>query len=202
VIGAGPRNIPASVVVAALCSQVDADGNPNRAAAGDDYAIQYATGMMTEISDSDRSALFAAGVNAGNDEYGLENYGFQTNVPQPDGVGTPYWQFNCSRARMSLVDSCRQRGAPFMFQPIDGRGKIEGRLQSAIEDECKKLYDVDAMYGDTPQDAYSVNVSSSVNTTNTIAQGEVKAVASVVWTLHAKAVIIELVTIPLGSPVA
>lgn len=199
VIGANDRVVPASVVIAALCNLVDNDGNPNRAAAGDDYPLRYVTGMQTEISAVDRASLFAAGVNAFDDEFVLENYGFQTNRAQDPN--DPYWQFNCSRARMALVDACTQRARPYMFRPIDGRGRIEAELGADIEDECNKLYTVDAMYGDTAQDAYDVNVSSSINTVDTIAQGELHAVASVVWTLHAKSVLVELVTVPLGSAV-
>ena len=200
VIGAAPREIPASIVIAALCSDVDSDGNPNRAAAGDDYPVQYATGMTVEVNQVDRAGLFQSGVNAFDDEFILENWGFQTNLAEDPAQ--PYWQFNCSRARMALVDASRQRARPFMFRPLDGRGKLEGQLQSAVEDECAVMYGNDVMYGATPEEAYSVNVSSSVNTSSTIAQGELKAVASVVWTMHAKAVDIELVTVPLGSPVA
>jgi hypothetical protein len=199
VVGANPREIPGSIAIAALCALVDADGNPNRAAAGDDYPLQYATGMTLDISATDRAALFQAGVNAFDDTVVLENYGFQTNKAQD--VNDPYWQFNCSRARMALVDRSTLRARPFMFRPLDGRGRLEGELQADLEDECNKLFLVDAMYGDTPQDAYDVNVTSSVNTVDTIAQGELHAVASVVWTLHAISVEVDLVTVPLGSPV-
>jgi hypothetical protein len=199
VVGATARTIPGSAAIAALCAQVDADGNPNRAAAGDDYAVQYATGMTLELTAANRSSLFSNGVNAFADTYGLENYGFQTNIAMDPT--NPYWQFNCSRARMALVDRCTIRARPFMFRPIDGRGRLEAELQGALEDECNRLYQANAMYGDTPQDAYDVNVSSSVNTVDTIAQGELHAVASVVWTLHAVAVEVDLVTVPLGSPV-
>lgn len=199
VIGANPREIPASVIIAALCNLVDADGNPNRAAAGDDYPVQYATGMTQELTAVNRAGLFQHGVNAFDDTFILENYGFQTNKPMDQS--DPYWQFNCSRARMYLVDRCQIRARPYMFRPIDGRGLVEAELGSDIEDECNQMFLANGMYGATPQDAYDVNVSSSVNTVNTIAQGEIHAVASVVWTLHATAVIVDLVTVPLGSPV-
>jgi hypothetical protein len=202
VIGGAARKIPASIAIAALCNQVDAKGNPNRAAAGDDFPIPYATALDLEISDTDRATLFTGGCNAFDDENGIENWGFQTNVPFDANTGDPYWQFNCSRARMALVDNCRQRARPFMFRNIDGRGRLTGALQAAIEDECNALWGVDAMYGDTAQDAYNVNVSTSVNTVASISSGAIVAIASVVWSLHAKEVDVELVTIPLGSPVS
>ena len=197
VIGSGPRQVPASVVIAALCNRVDAAGNPNRAAAGRDFPLQYVTDFV-DISIADRPGLFEAGVNCFSDIYDvLQGYGFQTNVAQSEE--TPYWQFNVARARMYLTDRCQKRGANYMFKPIDGKGRTASRLQGDLESECLALYQADGLFGDTAQDAYSVNVAESISQ---IAQGELHATAEVVFSLHAKAVLIDLVTVPIGGSVS
>ena len=199
VFGAGPRVVPASVVIAALCNRVDTAGNPNRAAAGPAWPLQYVTDFYNP-TDAERSALFTAGVNAFGDVYDiLQNYGFQTNIPQSEAENNPFWQFNCSRARMYLKDRAQRRGSNYMFSPIDGKGRTAAKLQGDIEAECFALYQADGLFGDTAQDAYSVTVTETLQN---IAQGELHASAEVVFSLHARAVIIDLVTVPIGGSVS
>jgi hypothetical protein len=200
VLGGTSRVIPASAAISALCNQVDLNGNPNRAAAGDDYPL-WSVLDFTDVSDSDRAALFSAGVNHFGNIYGtFENYGFQTNIAEtPDN---PYWQFNCSRARMFLQAVSKRRAQPFMFQPIDGRGRLEGKLKGVLESVCKALYDVDGLYGDTPQDAYNINVSAAINPDSSIAQGQLVAVATVRWSVATRAVEIALITVPITGSVS
>ena len=59
IVGGNDRQVPASAVIAGLCNRVDLDGNPNRAAAGRDYPLQYVTDfVLTPPTDTQRSALF------------------------------------------------------------------------------------------------------------------------------------------------
>jgi hypothetical protein len=200
IIGGGARQVPASPIIAALCARADALGNPNRAAAGRDFPLQYVTSFVSDFSSADREAMLDAGVNTFATVYGvLENYGFQTAVEQSEE--TPYWQLNCSRARMWIKARADARGENYVFKNIDGRGRVLGSLRSDIEEELLELYGVDGLYGETPADAFAVNVTASVNTDQTIAQGEMHAVAEARLSMHAKAVIIDLVTVPVTGQV-
>jgi hypothetical protein len=127
VLGGGARTVHGSAAVAALCARVDALGNPNRAAAGRDFPLQYVTGFDTTIADSDREALLDQhAVNTFAEVYGvLELYGFQTGRDQdPDD---PYWQANCGRARMWLKARAAAAAEKYAFRTIDGRGRSPAR---------------------------------------------------------------------------
>jgi hypothetical protein len=200
VSGVTSRQVPASPVIAALCARVDEAGNPNRAAAGRDYPLRYVEDLAETFSLTDIDTLLNNGVNSMADIYGvLENYGFQTTLAQSDQ--TPFWQFNCSRMRMALVAQAKALGENYMFKPLDGRGLVEGALKTDIDAMLLGYYNVGALYGTTPEEAFQVDVTSAINTPDTIAQGELHAVASVKLSLHAKSIVIELVSVPVTGAV-
>src|SRR6185437_1621516 len=93
------RSIPPSPVIAALCARVDSTGNPNQAAAGASYPLQYCSGSFTLVSGitetyspTDVSTLNSAGINTFATRFGnFENFGFVTSIlPTSDAI---YWQF-------------------------------------------------------------------------------------------------------------
>jgi hypothetical protein len=199
-VGGGTRSVPASASLAALCSRVDSLGNPNRAAAGRDFPLQYATGFARTLTDAEVDSLLSVGVNSLVQKFGvLEVYGFQTAVTQT--TDNPYWQANVSRARMWMSAQSTAIGETFMFKPIDGRGVLAEAFKRALAGMLLSLYERNGLYGQTPEDAFSVEVGASVNTTSSIAQGELRAVAEVRPSLHAKTVYIDLVTVPVTGVV-
>lgn len=201
VVASGGRSVPASAAIAGLCSRVDQQGNPNRAAGGRDFPLQYVSGFQNDPDDTDRAALFAAGVNMFADRYDvLENYGFQTPVAQ--SVNTPFWQLNCSRTRMWMKAQSLAIGENYYMRTLDGAGKLAAQLGSDLAVMCSTLYAAGGLYGDTKGDAYSVNVSQSVNTTATAAQGQLKAVVEARLSEYAKAVVIDLVSVPISGVVS
>jgi hypothetical protein len=195
VVGAGPRTVPASAVIAALCNRVDQLGNPNRMAAGRDFPLQYVTGFTYDPDMSDRVSLLGTGVNTLGQIYGvLENYGFQSPIKRSDT--TPFWQLNCARARMWLTAQADAAGENYMFVPIDALGSATGDLQSDLLALCLQLYNVNGLYGATPQDAYNVIVTGTVNTDATAAQAELNAVLEARLAMGTVAVNIQLVSVP------
>ena len=147
-----------------------------------------------------RDTLLDSGVNLFGTIYGvLENYGFQTSVPQdPDN---PFWQFNCVRARMWLRAQAMQRGENYMFKNIDAKGRLAGALKTDLDEVCLSLYQVDGLYGETPEEAFANQVGAEVNTIDQIAQGYLHAVSQARFSLHTKAVYIDLVTVPVTGTV-
>jgi hypothetical protein len=67
---------------------------------------------------------------------------------------------------------------------------------------CSTLYEAGGLYGETKADAYNVNVSQSVNTTDTAAQGVLKAVVQARLSEYAKVVEIDLVSVPIAGVVS
>jgi hypothetical protein len=200
-IGGSARQVPGSAVLAALIARSDALGNPNRAAAGRDFPLQYAEGITVPVTDAERATLLAAGVNTYADKYGvLQMYGFQTPLPQ--NADNPFWQANVSRARMWLKARAKAAGENYMFKTIDGRGRLTGRLKTDLDAICLELYGVDGLFGETPSDAFATEAGASVNTIDGIAQGELRGLVEARFSLHTKRVLIDLVSVPITGQVS
>ena len=200
VVASGGRYVPASAAIAGLCSRVDQTGNPNRAAGGRDFPLQYVTGFELDPTDVDRASCFQHGVNMFADRYNvLENYGFVT--PIAESPNTPFWQLNCSRTRMWLKAQALAIGENYYMRTIDGAGILAGELGSELEAMCAQLYP-GALFGATKEEAYNVNVSQSINTTATAAQGVLHAVVQAKLSQYAKAVVIDLVSVPVQGVVS
>jgi phage tail sheath protein FI len=202
-IGGSARQVHASATVAALCNRADLLGNPNRAAAGRDFPLQYATGFVVPsdgiISDTDRATLLDHAVNTFATRYGvMEMYGAQTGLAQ--NVDNPFWQANVARLRMWLSAQADFIGERYVFKPLTTR--LMNNLKTDLEAVLKLVWEADGLYGDAPIDAYSVNVSAAVNTSSTVAQAILRAVAEIRPSLHAKSVSIDLVTVPVTAQVS
>jgi hypothetical protein len=153
VIGATTRTVPATAVVAGLIARADSLGNPNRAPAGRDFPLQYATSLV-------------------------------------------------GRARMWLQWQSVNVGLNYEYKTIDGRGRLTAGLQGDLSMVCRSLWEVNGLFGETSSDAYSVNVGVSINTTQTVAYGELHAVVEARFSLHARLVVIELVAVPITGRVS
>jgi hypothetical protein len=199
VVGGGARQVAGSSTVAALCARSDALGNPNRAAAGRDFPLQYATGIVSPVSSADRETLLNHGVNTFAVKLGvLQLYGFQTGVAQtPDN---PYWQANASRGRMWLVARAKEQGEHYMFKNITKR--LMRAFKTDLDAICLELYGVDGLYGDTPAEAFATDTGVALNPDANVAQGELQGAAEVRWSEHAKTVRINLVTVPITGSVS
>jgi hypothetical protein len=201
VIGASARQVPASAIMAGLIARADAGENPNRAAAFRDFPLQYVDSFVRTVTDAERNTLMAAGVNMFAEVYGvLQMRGFQTAVDQT--ADNPFWQANVSRTRMWIVARAKSAGEHYVGRPIDGRELLARALAGDLEAMLLGLYEANGLYGETPQKAFSVTVNPSVNTVESIAQGELRAVMEVRPTLHATRILIDLVTVPLTGAVS
>jgi hypothetical protein len=202
VIGATTRTVPATAVVAGLIARADSLGNPNRAPAGRDFPLQYATSLVgPTMTDLNTATLRDAGLNPLRSKFGLMVLdGFQTKIlSDPDD---PFWQANVSRARMWLQWQSVNVGLNYEYKTIDGRGRLTAGLQGDLSMVCRSLWEVNGLFGETSSDAYSVNVGVSINTTQTVAYGELHAVVEARFSLHARLVVIELVAVPITGRVS
>ena len=200
VIGFGQRTVPASPVIAALCARVDGNGNPNTMAGGRDYPLTYVQDLVLDPSDDDRSTLITAGVNPFSDVWGvLENYAFRTPVPKDPS--TPFWQLNCSRTRMYMTANAQPIGEKYYGKTIDGQGLLANALGQDLDEMLLALYGANALYGDTAQDAFNVNIGVTVNTAAEAANATLKAVAQARLSLYADTVEIDLVSVPVAGTI-
>lgn len=197
------RSVSPSAAIAGLCSRVDATGNPNIAAAGARYPLQFATastslvsGTLATYSASDIYTLNSAGINSFAQKFGrFENYGFVSSVPSTtDAI---YWQFNHARMRMALVSGAQVVGEPYVFSQIDGQGSDETSFATALTGMLSNYYQRGALYGASAAEAFNVNVGPTVNTPQTIAQGQLNANCNVRLSPFAQMVNITLNAVPI-----
>jgi hypothetical protein len=198
-IGGGSRQVPASAAVAALIARADALGNPNRAAAGRDFPLQYVDSFVYTPTDDELSNLLNAGVNLFVDRFGvLQLEGFQTNLAQ--NVDNPFWQANASRARMWLVARAESLGQTYRFKPITV--SLLRKLTHDLDSLCLELWGVDGLYGETAAEAFATDASATINSDSSVAQGDIHAVVEAKFSMHTKRVLIDLVSIPITGRVS
>jgi hypothetical protein len=194
------RFVPYSAVQAGLEARRDRVASQNIPAAGRSYPLQYVMALAYEFSDDDRTELIEYGVNLAHTVGGLrETYGYRS-LADPDT--DPNWvQFNYARLRMAITASAEDIGETFLFSQIDGKGLKLSEFGSAIAGLLLDFYVLGSLYGDTPAEAFRVDVGSSVNTAETIEAGELHAVAGVRMSPHAEMVVIEFVKTPITQAV-
>jgi hypothetical protein len=171
----GTDLIPLSLIVAGLAARNDRlFKNPNLAAAGVQGRIDGALGINDPKDDTRRAALRDAQVNTAKDVWGsLRNYGFRTLADLD--VIPHWWDLSGSRTVMAYRAKAAAIDEDFVFGQIDGQGSMLARYEGRLRAAAKELYDAGALFGATPDEAYRVDVGESVNPTEELAAGEVKA---------------------------
>lgn len=194
------RFVPYSAAQAGLEARRDRIASQNVPAAGRSFPLSYAMALAYEFSDDDRTELNGYGVNVAHTVGAVrETYGYRS-LADPDSQ--PNWlQFNYSRLRMAITAHAEDVGETFLFSQIDGKGLKLSEFGSAIAGMLLDFYVLGSLYGDTPEEAFRVDVGSSVNTAETIAAGELHAVAGVRMSPHAEMVVIEFVKTPITQAV-
>jgi hypothetical protein len=199
--GVSTRDIPASPVIAGLIARADRTGNPNTAAAGRDWTLDYVQSLKASYSMDDINTLNGAGINSMALVFGvLENYGFDTPAYHATVPDTTLGQFNCSRTEMYLIANAKSIGEKYMFKTIDGQGHLASDLASDLGALCLDLYREGALFGATPGEAFGVDVTS-VNDPDDVSKGVLTAVLSTKLSPSAREVDIELVSVPVNSTI-
>jgi len=190
--------VPYSAVQAGLIARVDAAGNPAVSAAGDRSAHNGTLALLYEWSDEAHEEMNDQGINLGKVVYGaIETYGYRTAAAGPE----TNWMFlGESRVVMAIAHECDVAAQPYLFEPIDGRGHLYSKLAKDLIAICTRYYDMDALYGATPADAFRVMVAE-VNTVIEAAAGEVVAVVRVKTSKVAEWVDIPITKVPLDRAV-
>lgn len=191
------RTVPPSALVAGLIARNDAANNTAVPAAGVNGKAQYVLGVtQPPFSDADRQDLNDAGYNlirSHNDSLGL--YGYRTS-----GIKTGPWAYlSIQRTRMALVAEYSLVADNYVFAILDGKKHTISQFGGEIKAVNEKYRNLGALYGDTPEEAYFVDVSESVNTPDTIANGELRALSEVKIAGFAEAVLIDFVKIALNQ---
>lgn len=188
-----------SAIQAGLSARADQGGNPNQAAAGSFGICRYATGLEREFSDVEREALMHAGVNTAKIVYGRpRGYGFRTLVDE-NGEQRDWLFLNNSRLAMAIKARADAIAETYLFISIDGKGILFSALRGELGGMCAEYWP-DGLYGETLEDAYRVDTGEAVNTPETIAAGEIRAMIGLHMAPPAEWVYIPIVKVPITEP--
>jgi hypothetical protein len=201
IVGNTSRTVPPSAVAAGLMARSDATQSPNVPAAGDNGRAKYAIGLsQVAWTDTDRQLLNDDNVNVFRQISGqVTLYGYRT-LMNPNG--DPSWQWlSNQRLRLKITAEAEKVAEGFLFDQIDGKGQKIAEFGGALSAVLLGYYNAGSLYGDTPSEAFSVDVGESVNTPTTLAAGELRAVLSMIMSPLAEVVKIEITKVPVGQAI-
>jgi hypothetical protein len=170
---------PSAAVAGRFSKNMSLGMSANEPTAGDNGVLSNVLGFSQTWSATDRQNLNANGVNLIRDKFGdTKIYGWRTTA---DPINDKKWlALSNSILHSQIMALASEQGERFLFRQIDGGGHLIGRFQSAlIGHVCMPLYTQGALYGNTPSEAYKVDVGPNINTPTTIANNELHAVISV-----------------------
>jgi phage tail sheath protein FI len=194
------RTVPPSAVVAGLIARTDGRyHNPNLPAAGVEGETDYPVSVSAEWDDDTREALSVAGVNVLRMVYGaLRVYGWRSLV-DPNGQNADWLQFSAARTRMAVQSEADALAENFVFAQIDGQGHKISEFEGALRGLLQRFWTIGALYGATADEAYTVDTGPTVNTADTVADGQLRAKIGLRTSPFAELVYIEVTKVPVTS---
>jgi len=160
------------------------------AAAGDPHGIlQGAVELVqADVDDDDRDRLTGLGVNLAVERPGgrVLNYGWRTAA----GQDSPFRDLAVARYRMSLEWRAAEIAERFLFRGLTP--SMIARFGSQLRGLLLGDFNDGALFGADPDEAFAVDVDD-VNTSETIANQELRAAVAVTPTPTAERVLIDIV---------
>lgn len=189
-----------SGIQAGIVARSDLLGNPNQAAAGINGVSRLAVGLDTDYTDDERETMNAAGVTLAKMVYGdVRTYGARTVA----GPADENWLwFPNSRIVMAITHQADAIAQNYVFGQIDGRRQLFAKLETELRGMLLGYFNIGALYGATPAEAFTVDTGTQVNTIDTIKAGEIHAVLHVKTSPTAEWVEIAIVKVPVDVPIA
>jgi hypothetical protein len=191
------RTVPPSAAIAGMLTRNDRLNGVGSAAAGQNGQFLSVIGLsQPAFADSDRENLNYAGIDVVRAMFGgFRNYGFRS-LANP--ISDPAWlDFSAARYLMGLYYRCAQIGENYLFQSIDGFGRLFSSFAADLSALCQADYQNGILFGASATDAYSVDTGPAVNTPETIANGEIRANVAVRLSPFSELVTIEIVNVPI-----
>lgn len=172
--GLGFRSVPCSAYRAAKCAVNDINGNPNRAPAGKFGILFDSLGKETAFTDAEVEELYLAGIMLCKVVNGqVRLYGFRTPVsPQTDPL---YVQFNWVRLDMAVTWKAFAVEEEYYASQIDGEGVDAANYANSLAGMLLPLYNIKALFGKTPAEAFAVDTGFDVNTLAGESEGTLNA---------------------------
>ena len=196
------RTVPPSGVVCGMIARVDATFGPNEPAAGELGISRWAVGLSQDgFSGADRTELNGSSVNLLRVLYGdVKLYGYRT-LANPT-LDAQWRSFNNSRLIMGIAAEADAIAESYVFAEIDGQGIKLGKFAGDLTGLLMGYWEAGSLFGDTPDDAFSVDIGESVNPLASLEAGDVRAALGVRVSPFAELVQIDIVKVSITEAVA
>jgi hypothetical protein len=187
------RTLPPSPSVAGIIARNDVIYSANVPSAGDLGVSVYSLALSQAAwSDVNREDLNDDGINVILEKFGtIRVYGWRSLTnPTTDPLWIP---FGNSRLYMEIAALADEIAESYVFDVIDGAGLKTNEFGGALKGMLMPFWVDGSLYGINPDDAFYVDVGPQVNTPETIADNELRAVIAVRMSPMAELVTIEIV---------
>jgi phage tail sheath protein FI len=196
------RHVPYAAIEAGIIARNDGSFNANVPAAGVNGQALYALDLEARYTDQEYEDLNLAGVDMARIVYdGVRTYGYRS-VVDPSGPDGVWLDFGNVRLNMGIVAKAEAIGENYVFTQLDGRRRTISQFGGELRAMLVPYYEAGALYGETADEAFYVDVGSSINTEETIANGELHAVIEVRMSPFAELVVIEIVKVATTQAIA
>ena len=173
------RTIAASGIVAGLYAKVAGTGVDNTAPAGRSWPLApFVLGLTNTYTEAQINELNTGGITNFAERYGIIClYGSVTAVSQTkDAI---FYQAATARERMRIDWELERVAENFLFSTLDGRHQVRSAFAGQLAAVGKRQWELNGLYGETANEAITVNVAEPVNTTATEQAGELNAEVAV-----------------------
>lgn len=197
------RDLPPSPMVAGIISRNDGRGeNSGEPSAGDLGDSFFAIRPKFAFLDIDRTlSLNPGGVNAIISKFGSTRiYGWRTLVDP--NTKPNYINFGHSRLYMAVAAKADVIGENYLLKQIDGRRLLINQFGGELTSMLTTYWADGALFGETPEESFNVDVGDQVNTAQSISEQKLKAVITLRPSEFAEEITIELVKVPITQAVA
>ena len=201
VVSGTTRTVPPSALVAGSIARSDPEHGPGAPAAGNNGIAQFAQSVSQPAwDDTTRDALNTKGVNVIRYVNGqVKIFGWRS-LANPNV--TPGWVgLGTTRYLQNLAYRCWNIGQSYLFQLIDGQGRLISRYAGALAALLMSDYNAGEIYGSSPSDAFTVDAGPTVNTPSTLSQNMLIANIAVRPSPMAELVKIQIVNVPITQAV-
>jgi len=193
------RTVPFSALEAGIIARNDARFSPNVAAAGVNGRSRFAVDLTARFTDPERESLNDAGVCIARTVYGeVRAYGYRTLAALDTGWGL----LSNARLNMEIVALAEEIGERYVFSQIDGRRVTISQFGADLTGMLIPYYEAGSLFGTSFDDACYVDVGPAVNTLETIAAGELRAIIGLRMSPFAELVTIEIVKVATETPLS
>lgn len=186
------RVVPYSAIAAGITARNDRQFTANVAPAGVNGQSTTALDVTEEFTDDERTTLNDAGIIVARPIYGgIRTYGFRSLV-DPDA--DPNWvQLTGSRLYMEVAAEGSGIAENYVFAQFDGKGHKLSEYGGDLVGMLLGFYNEGALFGETADEAFRVDVGPQVNPVSELAEGRVRAIITMRMSPFGEHVVLEIV---------